>query len=534
MLRPCTVAVILICLSGLAAPAQNPPPTAPDSQQPLSPAEQHEKYIRTYDPLDKSNPAGEPATQQDTGSGQAGQNAATPLPGSVAASNELTPVNPRRSGPQVTTGDSDSSPVQEYAGPAVLSRSYTIARPMVARQVRWAPTLGISGIYDTGLSGGKVNPDGSLANVGAFGESYQWGFSGRHFWKHDQAGLEYTGNYNHYNGNSGYNGSNQLLNADLAHEFSRRLTLNLVESGSITSQSNSLLDPALAAGISAANLDLGASPSTQILDQGTRQFTTMADITWKKSARLSFDLGGGFFAVDRTGVGFYGNTGYQARGDVNYRYSRRTTIGLYYSFLDYTFSQHIQTSNTNIFGAIFSYAFGRTTQFRSRVGVARAESEGLTSVAIDPSIAALIGRSTSIVDQYRLSYLSDISAEVVKDFGRSRTANLSYARGISPGNGVLLTSVQETESGAFSMKLLHRYLASATAGYTKLTSASQTISQYGTKYVKFSLSRNYRHGLAGNFEVDYRRFTLSNAPVLHSQFRVSTGVSWGPGEGRLW
>ena len=357
---------------------------------------------------------------------------------------------------------------------------------------------------------------------------------GRHFWKHDQAGINYTGNYSQYASKAGYNGTNQFLNADLAHEFSRRLTLNLVETGSITNQSNALINEAAAPGMSVANLDLAASPTTAILDEGIRQFTSMADLTWRKSARLSVNFGGGFFAVERTGADLFGNTGYQARADVSYRYTRKMTVGLYYSYTDFTFTKHIEISNANTFGAIFSYALGPRTQFRSRTGVTRSESEGLTTVTIDPAIAALIGRSTAIVDSYRLALLSDISAELVKDFGRNRTANISYARGIAPGNGVLLASMQETESGSFSTMLTRRFRATAGAGHTKLSSISQTIAEYGTTYVTFGVSRTYSHGLASNFQVDYRRFSLSNEPVLHSQFRVSTGITWGPGEDRLW
>ncbi|MDP9171169.1 MAG: hypothetical protein M3N54_11170 [Acidobacteriota bacterium] len=546
MFQRLTLTAFLIYICGFAAFAQKPGAGLPDTQ-PLTPAQQHEKDIRLYDPLDKSNPAapppdsptnpGTPAASETTpatGDSAVRRDAPPPpLPGSVAASNDRMQGNSRRSGPQVVSGDPDA-PVQEYSGPAVLSRSYTISRPVVSREVRWTPMLGISEIYDTGLTGGKLNPDGSLANAASFGNSYRWGLSGRHFWKHDQAGLDYTGYYNHYGSNSRYNGANQLLNADFGHEFSRRLTLNLTESGSILTQGYSLLNSSVVQGSSIANVDLAASPTTQILDLGIRQFTSMVDLTYRKSARLSFNAGGGFFAVQRTGLGTFGNTGYEAKADVNYRYTRRMTLGLYYSFIDYTFSQHIQISNINTTGVIFSYALGRSTQFRSRLGVSRAESQGLNTVTIDPTIAALIGRSTTIVDQYRLALFSDASAELVRDFGRNRTANLSYARGISPGNGVLMTSIQETEAGTFSMALLNRYTATAGAGHTKLSSASQTISQYGTNYVTFMLSRDFRHGLGANFQVDYRRFTLTNAPILHSQFRVSTGVTWGPTEGRLW
>ncbi len=529
-----------------ATPAPDDPPAQPQGglhpKPPLTPAEQREREIRMFDPLDKSNPVpGAPEAEPVIPAPPPGDSQQrifpspqNPLPGSATAPNSLTPVNPRGQGPQVTIDDPGGAPVQDYAGPAVLSRSYTLARPVVPRELRWTPVIGMSGIYDTGLTGGRVNPDGTLQNVGAFGYSANWGLSGRHFWKHDQAGLQYSGNYNQYATDNKYSGFNHSLNADFAHEFTRRLILNFTESGSITSQSNALLDPTFMPGLSQANIDLAASPLTQILDQGTRQFSSMADLTWQQSSRLSFNFGGGFFLVNRIGAGTFGNTGYQAKADVSYRYTRRMTIGAYYSFTDYAFVHQIEVSDAHTVGGIFSYALSRRTQLRLRAGITRSENKGLTSVTIDPAIAALIGRSTAIVNDYTLSRFSDISAELVKDFGRARSANISYAHGLAPGNGILLTSVQQAISASYSMTWFRYYRVNFMANHTSLSSVSQTIANYSTDSAGIGLTRALSHGVGTHFDFGFRRFNLSNQPTVTTQFRVSAGITWSPGEGVLW
>jgi hypothetical protein len=417
----------------------------------------------------------------------------------------------------------------------VLSRSYTLSRPAVQRQIKWSWTVGANAIYSNGLYGGTVNPDGTLANEAAFGTSANWGFHGRHFWKHDQIGVDYRGNYDRYSGNSRYNGQNQNLNVDFTHQFSRRLALNLVESGAIFSQNYALQNPLGSPDVSIAAINLAVSPTVQILGQGTRQFNTMATLTWQKSARLSFSYGGGFFAVRQLGLGLLGTTGYQAQSDMNYRYTRKMTVGAYYSFSDYVYAQHIALSHSNTFGGILSYALSKSAQLRIRGGVTRSENDALVTVPIDPAIAILIGRTSTTVDSYQASLFSDISAQLVKDFGRSRTANISYAHGLAPGNGQILASVQQAMSAGYSARLFHWYTASINVGYSSLSSEAQTINKYTTEFATFTLSRPYRHGLTANFGVDYRHFTLEGGPpTLQSQFRITTGISWGPPEGRLW
>ena len=93
-----------------------------------------------------------------------------------------------------------------------------------------------------------------------------------------------------------------------------------------------------------------------------------------------------------------GVTGQQARGDVNYRLTRKTTIGTYYSFSHYLYPHGFGNSDTNTAGLIYSYAFSRTMQIRLRGGLSRVESLGLQSVEINPVIAALLGQSSGIVD----------------------------------------------------------------------------------------------------------------------------------------
>lgn len=522
--------ITVLALAVSCAFAQRPP--VADPNPPSDAQKERERQIRMFDQLDKSNPLLD--DQKDQGPARGTEPAtrslpaAQPLPGSVAASRQSGPVNPRSQGPQVLSEDGEVL-TQEYTGPAVLSRSYTISRPMVSQQVKWTPTLGYTESYDTGLTGAVVTPGGKLANVSSLGYSATWNLSGRHFWKHDQIGMDYSGSQSKIGGYAGSAGTNQSFNADYQHAFSRKLSFNIVTSASVLSQNYGLQDPGLGVGMSLANINLASSPSVQLLDQGTRQLSNQLSLTWRKSARLSFNASSSLFFVQRNG-GLFGNTGFQSQGDVNYRLNRKTTVGMYFSHTVYTFTHRVNVSNINTLGGIYSYALGRTAQIRLRAGVTRIENEGLQTVTIDPVIALLLGQSSGIIQAYHLNLTSDISAEVVKDFGRNRSASVSYVRGVSPGNGLLLTSVQEGLAGSFQMKLFRNYSFAASASRNSLSSAAQTVGKYDSQVFGVSLSRPLNHHMTGSFRVDYRTFNITDQPLVHSQFRISTSISWSPGE----
>jgi len=528
------------------AQQQSATPAAPESadqqqtvkpgEKPLTPAELREQQIRLHDPLAPGNPLlgdGQSKPKEETESTTAQPSRGrkpVPLRGSVAESNQGGAANGLVGGPEVVDEDNGLAS-RGYAGPAVLSRSYTIAGPASPQSLHWEPSIGFTESYDTGLAQGSSVPGGPMRTISANGYGATWSLFGKHLWKRDLLGVSYLGSYNKY-GYSGYSGANQTMKMDLVHQFSRHFSLDVSSSGSIQSQNYALLNQ-FAGADSAANTNLAVSPTTQILDQGIRQWTNQASLVWQKSNRLSFNAGGGVFFVERTGIGGIGNTGYQAQGEMDYRYTRKTTVGLYYSYTTYTFSQKINVANFHTVGGIYSYAFNRTTQLRLRAGVSEIENEGQQLVSFDPTIAALLGRSQGIVESYHRSATSDISAQLARDFGRHRTASISYTKGVSPGNGLIQTSTQELFAASFSMVLRRDYRLIVSGGHTALAAVALTAYNYGSNFFDVNISKAYRHGMTGNFTVDYRKLSLTGQPGLQSQLRISTGISWSPGENWL-
>ena len=527
--------------SGVAfaqAPAQPQAGTDPSQQQtvptPLTPVEQRDQQVRQVDPLDNSDKDKE-KTKADRDAEKRQEPDQTPVPGSIAAGQDA-----QRAGPQVVEGDDAEAPVQEYTGPAVLSRAYSVDQQLLPQQLKWQESAGVAGVYDTGLTR-PLNANGLPGAVSPLtGTMLNWSFGGRHYFRRDMVSLIYTGNYSRYSGADGYNGNNQTMGVTYSHVLSRRLKLNLAGTGAIWSQ-NSILENQPVGPETVANINLAVSPNIQIYDVGAKQFNSQADLTWQQTSRLSFNMGTSYFGIKQDSVDLLGMTGQQFRGDVNYRLTRKMTIGSYYSFSRYFYSHGVGNSATNTAGGIFSYAFNRTTQLRFRGGISQVQTVGQEQVGISPVVAALLGQNSGVIDSY-ISYLTtDFSAQFVKDFhGGRTTASLAYAHGISPGNGVYQTSQQQSISANLTARVFRSYTVTAAIGQDTLNSIGlealgQTLGKYESEYGRLTLGRTYsRRGIGLNFGAEYRYFNITSDGFVRNQLRLTSGLTWGSGNGRLW
>jgi hypothetical protein len=548
-------ALLFVSLWGISLPAQEPAPAdtpatlptpgqvsesapTPDETgtdqrdknlRPLTPIEQRDQQIRQFDPLDRTDDqaAKDKEKENEKAARDQKKNAPTdaPLPGSIAASER----DAQRTGPRVAEGDATDEPVQEYTGPAVLSRSYSVNRPLIPEELKWTESVGFTSTYDTGAG---YYANGSVGSVSPIGTSISWSVAGRHYFRHDQIGFSYSGNYARYAQNAGLSGMNNSVAFTYGRYFSKRLSMNLGMSGAVLSQNYALNNPDVGPETTVANVNLGTSPNIQITDNGVKQASLQGDFVWHQTARLSFDGGGSYFAVVRDTPGLEGMTGRQAHTDVNYRLTRQMTVGSYYSVSEYVYPHGFGTSTINTFGGIFSYAFSRTWQFRLRGGLSSIGSRGFQEIPVAPALAALLGQGVGIVDITSQTKTSDVSAQIVKDFGRKRTVNVAFAHGVAPGNGIFQTSTQESISAGFGTQLFRRYNFQIGLNYNTLSSLTAALGTYKSDGVLMSLNRSFSRGIAATFGMEYRHYDVTEFVTLRSEFRINSGISWGR-SGRL-
>lgn len=504
-------------------PAQQAP-----GEPPLGPAELQDQQIRQYDPL--AGPDKSSAGSGNGGNAKAGNSASSaPIPGSVAASNQ---ANAQGSGPEVEEDGGADQPVQEYTGPAVLSRSYSIDRPLIPEEVKWQESAGVGDVYDSGIER-PVNANGTPGNSTLLGTMLNWSFSGRHYFRRDQIAVSYTGNFQQYSGPGAYNGGNNSATVNYTHYLSRHISLSLVGTGSILAQNTTLVNQS-AGPETIANINIGTSPNIQILDAGMKSFSSGADVVWQKTSRLSFDGGATYFGVSQDNPQLLGVTGQQFRGDTNYRLTRQTTVGAYYSYGYYLYPRGIGYSHINTGGLIYSYALNRTTQLRLRGGVSHVSSLELQTVPIAPALAALLGVGSGQIDSTQATNGMDMSAQLVKDLSSRQTISISYAHGISPGNGVYMTSQQQSIAGSFTARVFRSYALNVGLGRDTFSSIGQYLGKYEDEYATISLNRSYKRGVGLSLALQYRYFDITEFSSIRNELRITSGVSWGSGSGRLW
>jgi hypothetical protein len=492
--------------------------------------------IDKYDPMKRDvDPTTDPnrLTDRQAPTAVPGKQLA-PIPGSIADVNEQRAAQSRQANGTSVDPDADSAAANgaEYSGPAVLSRSYTLARPMIPRQIRWSGNLGLGYAWNSGEAPSAIDGVTSYRSLSTHSASASWSLGGRHVWRHDQLGMSYTGSYSEYRP-GGLNGANQSVNLDYAHVLSRRMSFQVVEAAQDLSQNYSYENPTLQPGNSVANLNLSTSPNVQLLNSTTRQSSSSASMTFVQTPRLSYNISATYFLIGRTeGVGMHGM---QYSGDMNYRWTHKATVGAYYSFTDYLYSHNISTSDSHNVGLIYSYAINRNTQVQTRVGITRIETLAYEPVPLPLALQQLLGQTSVIINAYSVRKTSDISLQLVHDFRRSRTANLAYAHGQSPGNGVLLTSIQQSLSAGFSGSVIHRRLPFSVGGiYSTVTStAGSNIGFYKSETYYVSTSRRLGRGVNASFRINYQRYSVSSSPLSQDSIRLSFGFDWSPPESLL-
>jgi hypothetical protein len=372
----------------------------------------------------------------------------------------------------------------QYAGPAILSRGEAPAS-MSTLQIDFRPFVDISGIYTTGLSGVATGPQGTLGNIASAGLQVAFGVSGMHSWKHTQVGLDYVGSLAHYTTTTYYGGYNQSLLFSVTHQLSRHAVFSLRENASITSQGLGFpglpqtvpFDPAST-----------YNPTTDFYDNRTTSLSTAASFTLQKSTRLSFSLGGQDNLTYRRSTVLYSLGSYGANGDVQYRLTRRSTVGANYAYTHFAYHGTFNATDIHSVSGTYAIQLSRSLEFTGFGGFSRVESKFLQNVPIDPVIAALIGVTNGVVISHSIVLHPIYSARLSRSFQRG-VAFLSGGSSVTPGNGLFLTSTALTASAGYTYTGLRRWSLGATAAYIHANSISNVIGAYGNVSGILSTSR---------------------------------------------
>jgi hypothetical protein len=415
--------------------------------------------------------------------------------------------------------------VGDYGGPSIMSRGSNNVGTRGGQTVDLRFFANVDAIYDTGLVPLTTNTSGQLVEPGGlFGVEGQVGGYGTHTWRTASLSLDYKGNFRHYD-QSYFDGSDQQLMLGYTYQKSKRLRFDsqgLVGTygqgfGSVTSQ----------------NITEGSlNPSTNILfDNRSTFFQGRMDATYVLSPRNSFVVGGEGYDVMRHSSALVGMHGYTLRGVFEHRLSKNSAIAVVYNHYHYDFPHAFGESTNEGIQAGFNTTFGRRRwTLRALGGFIQSEVEGLEVVNLDPVIANILGVATTVQTYYAKTYGPSISAELTRQF-KTSLLSFNYARGISPGNGVYLTSKQEIASASYTYTGVRKASFTLSGIYNSLASLGQTLTPY--KYFGGGASASYAMTRAlhfvARFDSRYQDITEVNTFKKNS-YRASIGVAFSPGD----
>ena len=414
--------------------------------------------------------------------------------------------------------------ISSYLGPGILTRGAGDIGTRAGQDVSLRFFVTANGTYDNGIQPYSVDSTGHLVTVnGLWGSEVALGAYGVHNFHRARLGLDYKGTYRHYSEKSYYDGSDHQLALGYTYQKSARLIFDMRQTAGTVSQNTGF------GGSFAAVPDAIVTSSSLLFDNRSDFLQSTFDANYRISEHTTVTMGGQGFGIWRKAKGLIGMQGYDFRGSIQRRISQRTTVGASYQHAHYDYPKAFGETDLNIYSGTFATKFGQYWTFSAQAGVSQPEVQGLQRVAVDPEIAALLGVTNTVQTFYRKSLFPQWSVNLDRRFQR---ANLgaSYGRSISSGNGVYLSSRQETGNLSFGYTATTKWSVSVNGGYTKLDGIAQNLQPFTTFTGGGSLSYALTHPIHLVASYDARHQEITDGVFKGTSYRASVGISFSPGD----
>lgn len=413
-----------------------------------------------------------------------------------------------------------------YGGPSILSRGVVEAGRRGEDPLRFRFFGQVNTVYDSGLLPISVDPRGQVYSDALWGVEAGVGVYGYHSGRHSAVGLDYRGNFRHYSQNTYYDGSEHILSLDYTAQVSRRVAVLLNPTAGTFSRSFGSFG--LYSSVLAID-PMSVVPTADLFDNRTYFAEGGGSLIFQKSSRLSFRAGGQGFTVRRQSKALVDLEGYNASGDVAYRLNRSQTVYGAYIFTHYGFGDLYGSSDAHMAILGHSIRIGRNVEFDLAGGGVRLESKGLQRVQVDPAIAALVGQTSTIQAFYVVNYIPSVNASLTRKFRKS-SIEARYGMGVSPGNGVFLTSRRQIAGVMGGYTGIRRWDISGGVAYTQIKGVGFIPGGYGTYTGGGAASYRVNGLLHLSARAELRRADLTFTGFRRDAARLSFGIVITPGE----
>jgi hypothetical protein len=367
-------------------------------------------------------------------------------------------------------------------------------------------------IFDTNLA---TLQGAQTVNGNGVGFSVGGGVSASHTTRNTVFSLSYRGDYRHY-GSSGFgSGTDQNLALDYTVRMSRRWSTSITANGGIVLYGG---------GFYSISPNASTGVATNPLSPETRFLSTGINFTYQQSRRISYVFGGQFFLNNYNYAGGFNSRGASGLLSVQYRLTGKTTVAATYSHTYYTYSQNVGSSTLDGGSLTLSRNFGAQWQGSVTAGINRTHTSGVITVPV----SIILGQQ--VVNGYVTGPYDNVS--LVPSFQGSLTHyrrhsafSVSGGQGVTPGNGVFLTSRSQFLSSTYSYST-RRSNISFGGAYSRLSSIANSVSQ---TYSSGSLSASYSYVVRRHLSADFRYDLISYAGLFNyggvTEHRLTAGLS---------
>ena len=382
----------------------------------------------------------------------------------------------------------------------------------------------ILGVYDSGIA-----PAGqpSRAPGALYGLESGAGASIFRRWRHAQLAVEYKGRFRDYTEPALFNGTEQYLDLLFRVQLQRHLALAVAETaGTTTVATGSLIS------LGGEQSGLFALPTDDVFEIRTNYAESTVNLIWQIEPHLSIDLGGEGFVVRRDSFVLAGLDGYRAHAVLSFRFSAHQTLLAAYEHTFFDFQRVFGNSELDTAYLGYGLQLRRNLDLSLEAGGSRVASLGLATVALDPAIAAIIGRGTALIAQRQILYAPLLDARLVEHL-RNGSLRLGVFTNMSPGNGAALTSRQTATTLAYSYTGNRGLTVSWNAGYSRLSPIGQGTGAYASFNGGAGITYRLFKDTHLELRYDFRHYTTQNFFSTKDSTRVTVGLAYGSADAPL-
>lgn len=425
---------------------------------------------------------------------------------------------------QATGQSSDSGSSSSYDGPNVMGRGELRIGLSGAESVPIRVSFNVSGTYDTLLGAFRTDGDGNLASgAGSYGVQGGFAVSGQKKFRRAVLGLSYSGDYNYFTSVQGFNGFNQALNLGYTRRLSRNLEMSWVNTASMTNRllGNPLNQQSLGA-------DVVAAPVNEIFDNRIYFAQSQLLLNYRLNSRWQLQGGGTGGTVRRNATSLADVNIYGGNAALIYRLDRNTTVGFGYNFSHFNFGRFFGESNLHGVSFNVGRKIGRDWQITASVTGQAVRIIGIRRVILDPVIAALLGGTTGFEAFDSSKNISGYNFAVERRFRRS-LFSVRADRSVVPGNGLLLTSVINSQLVGFSTSASRNWSVNAGASRMNMGEVvGSTLGAFNVWQAQAGINRTLTTEIGLFSSVEYRSFGLGRSTLDRRGTRYILGLTYSP------